>query len=260
MISIQDESPIDQPPGAPQINSIGVCAPLEWLRQGWTDFRSTRFLGAFYGVVFTAMGHFILLMYATKWQLTMGLISGFFLLGPFVCTGLYELSRQRDAGNDSKLARSLVAWRKNTGSIAFFAVILTFAMIVWVRVSVIVFALTSKTDFPSVQGVVLAIFSAENAAFLLVWAAAGSVFASIVFAISVVSIPMLLDREADTMIAIFSSVRALLANPLPLFVWAALIVAIVGACFALQFWPLVVTAPILGHATWHAYKALVAPD
>lgn len=242
---------------APTVRTVGFGAPLRWLARGWDDFRATGFRGAFYGAVFALMGTLIALVYATRWQLTMGLTAGFFLVGPFVCTGIYELSRQRACAEPVSLRASLSCWRRNPGGVAFFAAILTFAMIVWARVSVVLFALFSTTDFPTLQGVIAQITSAQNLEFLLVWAGVGFVFATLVFAISVVSIPLLLDRRADTMVAIFTSVRALLANPGPVYFWAALIVLLVGASLALWFGLLVVTAPLVGHATWHAYRELV---
>ncbi len=244
-------------PRAPTVRTVGFEAPLRWLARGWDDFRATGFRGAFYGAVFALMGTLIALVYATRWQLTMGLTAGFFLMGPFVCTGIYELSRQRARAEPVSLRTSLACWRRNPGAVAFFAAILTFAMIVWARVSVVLFALFSTTDFPTLQGVIAQITSARNLEFLLVWAGVGFVFATLVFAISVVSIPLLLDRRADTMVAIFTSVRALLANPGPVYLWAALIVLLVGASLALWFGLLVVTAPLVGHATWHAYRELV---
>jgi uncharacterized membrane protein len=239
------------------LRSIDSGAPLRWLARGWDDFRATGFRGAYYGVIFVLMGLLISVVYASRWQLTMGLTAGFFLMGPFVCTGIYELSRQRARGETVDLGPTLTCWRRNLGGIAFFAAILTFAMIVWARVSVVLFALFSTTDFPTLHGVVRQIVSLENLEFVAVWGGVGFVFATLVFAISVVSIPLMLDRRTDTMMAIFSSVRALFTNPGPLYLWAALIVALIGGSLLLKLLPLVITAPLVGHATWHAYRDLI---
>jgi uncharacterized membrane protein len=244
---------------APTPRTVDMGAPMRWLARGGQDLRATGFRGVFYGAVFAAMGTAIALVFATRWQLTMGLTAGFFLVGPFVCTGLYELSRQRERGEPPDLVATFTCWRRNLGGIAFFAAILTFAMIVWARVSVVLFALFSTTDFPTLQGVIRQIASLSNLEFLAVWGGVGFVFATLVFSISVVSIPLILDRRADTMMAIFASVRTLFANPGPLYLWAALIVVIVGASLVLWFGLLLVTAPLIGHATWHAYRDLLEP-
>src|SRR5690606_2365891 len=149
--------------------------------------RATGFRGAFYGLVFALMGLAIFTIYETRWQLTMGLTAGFFLLGPFVCTGLYELSRQRERGEAPSLPASMTCWKRNLGAIGFFAAILTFLMIVWARVSVVLFALASTTEFPTMRSMLSQIVSPTNIAFLLLWAAVGFVFASLAFAVSVVS-------------------------------------------------------------------------
>ena len=241
----------------PGVRRVGAGAPLRWLARGWDDFRRTGLRGAFYGVLFALMGSLIALVYATRWQLTMGLTAGFFLIGPFVCTGIYELSRQRARGEPADLPASMLCWKRNMGGVAFFAAILTFAMIVWARVSVVLFALFSTTDFPDLKGVIHQIVTFSNVEFMLVWGGVGFGFATLVFSISVVSVPLILDRGTDTMMAIFSSVRALFANPGTLFLWALLIVVIIGASLVLWFGLLVVTAPLIGHATWHAYRDLI---
>jgi len=251
------EADAAEAPRAPLPRRVGAGAPLRWLALGWRDFRATGFRGAFYGAAFGLMGTVVAIVYATQWQLTMGLTAGFFLAGPFLCTGLYELSRQRARGEAPSLVASLTCWRRNLGGIAFFSAILTFAMIVWARVSVVIFALFSTTAFPTVQGMIRQIVDPSNLEFLMVWVGVGFVFATLVFAISVVSIPLMLDRRTDTMVAIFASVRALLANPGPVYLWAALIVLLIGASLLLWFGLLLVTAPLIGHATWHAYRELL---
>jgi uncharacterized membrane protein len=245
---------------APQVRAVGFPAPLTWLARGWGDFRATGFRGIFYGIVFALMGIAISAVYATRWQLTMGLVAGFFLVGPFVCTGTYELSRQRERGERISLRASLSCWRRNTGSIGFFAAVLTFAMIVWARVSIVLFALFSTTDFPTLKSVLAQIVSPSNYEFLAVWGGVGLGFATLVFAISVVSIPLMLDRGTDTMMAVFSSVRSLALSPGPLYFWASIIVLLLGVSMIAGFLPLIFTAPLLGHATWHAYRDLVAED
>lgn len=244
--------------GIPGVRAIGFDAPFRWLALGAADMRATRLRGAFYGALFVAMGMLIAKIYDTKWQLTMGLTAGFFLIGPFVCCGLYWLSRQRTRGETVSLTDSLTCWRTNPGSIAFFAAILTFLMVVWARISVVIFALFSNTDFPTMQGVLYQIFSLSNLPFVLVWFGVGFVFASLAFGISVIAVPLMLDRNTDTMMALFGSVRALWINPGPLYLWAALIVLLIGGSLVLGFVPLILTAPLVGHATWHAYRELVS--
>lgn len=237
--------------------NLSATAPLHWLKQGWNDLLCTGMRGCFYGAVFALMGYTIAFIYGTFWQATMGLTAGFFLMGPFLCCGIYELSRQRARGEPFNLPASLTSFMRNWKSIAFFAAMLTFFMVVWARVSVVIFALFASHDYPTLQAMLGQIISAENIEFLLVWGGVGFVIASLVFSISVVSMPLLLDRDTDTLVAVFASARALWANPITCLVWGMLIVAIIGASL-LVFMPLlIVTAPWVGHATWHAYKGMI---
>lgn len=247
-------------PTMPAVRVVGFDAPFRWLARGFEDMWTTRLRATFYGFLFVMMGMMIAFVYETRWQLTMGMTAGFFLIGPFVCCGIYWLSRQRAYGETVSLIDSLTCWKVNPASIGFFAAILTFVMIVWARVSVIIFALFSTRDFPTLQGVVFQLFSFSNLPFVIVWFGVGFVFASIVFGISAVSVPLMLDRKSDTMMALFCSARALWTNPGPLYLWAALIVLLIGGSLLLSFAPLVITAPLVGHATWHAYRELVTHD
>lgn len=239
---------------------LPLFSPITWLAKGLADMRASYFSGTFYGLVFVLFGYTLSLVYANYWKATMGLTAGFFLLGPLVCTGLYDLSRQLQNGETTSLLSSMKAWLRNWKSIVFFAVILTFLMIVWARVSIVVFALFADQEYPHLQSLFSQIASAKNLEFLMVWAGVGSVFASFAFAISVVSVPMLIDRPIDTLTAVFTSANALWNNSLVCMVWGACIVVLIG--LALVFFKplLILTAPWVGHATWHAYRALVSQE
>lgn len=251
-----DDVPADYVP-PPAARDVEWNAPFDWLNRGWHDFQATGYRAAFYGAVFVVMGYAIVRLYATQWQLTLAMIGGFFLLGPFLCSGVYELSRQLERGEPVSLLQSMMCWRRNPGRTIFFAILLVFTLVIWARVSVVMFALFSSTGFPTLQDMLSMIFSVQNLNFLVVWAGVGFIFASIVFATAVVSVPLMLDRNSDTMMAVFASVRALHKNPRALYLWAALIVLIVGGSLVLGFLPLIVTIPLVGHATWHAYRDLL---
>ena len=255
----QDAQPPDRGAGLqlPKPRKIPVTAVFGWIARAWDDMGGTGFRGVFYGGVFAMMGLLITVVYATHWQLTMGLTAGFFLVGPFLCTGIYELSRQRERGERADLFATLTCWRRNLGGVAVFAAIVTFAMIVWTRVSIVLFALFSTTDFPTLQSILGQIISFENLEFLLVWSGVGFIFASLVFAISVVSMPMMLDRDADTIEAIAASAIALWQNPAAMLTWAVLIGLLIGASLVLFLPALAITAPLVGHTTWKVYKSLV---
>lgn len=227
------------------------------LAEGAKDMRGSGFFGVAYGLVFVLMGYAIAVMYQHIWQLTMGLTAAFFLMGPFICCGIYELSRQKDRGERPDLRATLTCWMRNWKSIAFFAAILTFFMIIWMRVSVVLFALFATHNYPELTDMVRKIISMDNIEFLSVWGAVGFVFASLVFAMSVVSMPMMLDRGSDTIEAIAASAVALWNNTGAMLVWALSITVLIGVSLVFFLPLLALTVPLVGHTTWKVYKALV---
>ncbi len=142
------------------------------LIEGAREMRATGFAGVAYGIVFVLMGYAIAEVYRQVWQMTMGLTAAFFLMGPFVCCGIYDLSRQKERTGRADLRASLTCWARNWKSIAFFAATLTFFMIVWARISVVIFALFAKHTYPTLTDMVGNIISGDNLAFLAVWGVA----------------------------------------------------------------------------------------
>ena len=242
---------------APAVRSVPASAPFRWLARGAADFRANPMPSAFYGACFALMGWLIYLVFQHATAYLSALVTGFFLVGPFLATGLYALSRRRERGEPAWLAPTLDAWRGSAGAIGMFALVLCVILLVWARASLIVFALFNTGDMPSVAGFLGQILSLDNIEFLLAYVCVGGFFALLVLAISVISVPMMLDRDTDGIVAVLTSLRAFGANLPTMIVWGMLIVAVTAAGFALYFAGLVVAVPVIGHATWHAYRALV---
>lgn len=254
----------DKPPTAtspfPAIRRVPVSAPFSWLARGAADLRRAPAASLAYGVAFAVMGALITLVFRHAYELTSALTAGFLLVGPFLATGLYDISRRLERGDAVRLPDTATVWRANLGAFSLFALLLTIIMLVWARASLVTFALFFSSGMPTLKSFLAQVVSIEHVDFLITYFAVGAVFATIVFAVSVVSVPMMLDRGTDTIVAALTSVRALFANPLALLVWALLIVLTVGAGLATFFVGLVIAVPLIGHATWHAYRALVADD
>lgn len=243
----------------PAVRRVSAAAALRWLAAGARDLRAHPLPSLFYGACFALMGWLIAFTFRHAVEYLLALVCGFFLLGPFLALGLYDLSRRRERGEPVRLGPSLVAWQDNAGSIGVFVLVLTVILLVWARASLIVFALFYSSGMPTVATFVGQIFSPDNTKFLLVYAGVGGFFAVLTFALGAVSVPMMLDRPADGVVASLTSIRAFLANLPAMIVWGVAIVALVGAGFVLAFAGLIVTAPLVGHATWHAYRELVLP-
>lgn len=243
----------------PAVRTVGIAAPFRWLAAGFDDFRAHPLPSVFYGACFAVMGWLVFVVFQHATPYVSALVSGFFLVGPFLATGLYALSRRRERGEPVWLAPTLDAWRPNVGAIGVFALILAVVLLVWARASLVVFALFYTSEMPSVQGFLAQVLKPSNLEFLLAYACVGGFFALLVLAISAVSVPMMLDRGTDGVVAVLTSLRAFGANVVPMLVWGALIVLVVAAGFATFFVGLVVAVPVIGHATWHAYRALVVP-
>src|SRR5664279_2426987 len=251
---------IDAPqPGLPAVRVVGAGAPFRWLAAGWRDFRANPLPSAFYGACFALMGWLVYIVFQHAYPYVSALVTGFFLVGPFLAIGLYALSRRRERGEPPWLAPTLDAWAPNKSAIGLFALVLAVILLVWARASLVVFALFFTQDVPSLQDFVGQIFSRDNLEFLLVYLCVGGFFAILVFAISVVSVPMMLDRDTDGIVAVLTSLKAATANVPAMIVWGLVIVVLVAFGFATWFVGLIVAVPVIGHATWHAYRDLVAP-
>jgi uncharacterized membrane protein len=242
----------------PAVRAVTIGAPLRWLAAGWRDFLANPMPSAFYGACFALMGFLIYFVFGRAYQYVSALVTGFFLVGPFLAIGLYDLSRRRERGEPAWLAPTLDAWRPNVGSVGIFALVLCVILLVWARASLVVFALFFTYDMPDLHGFLAQVVSFKHVEFLLAYLCVGGFFAVLVFAISVVSVPMMLDRNTDGIVASLTSLRAFAANVPAMIVWGLLIVLLVALGFATWFAGLVVVVPVIGHATWHAYRELVA--
>jgi len=253
--------PLVSPQGAPyELREVPAFSPFAWLVRGWDDFRAAPLASGFYGAAFAAMGWALAALYDFAYQYVSTLAGAFLLAAPFLATGLYALSRDREAGRKPRLAPSLTAWRENPGGLGIYVLVVAVIFLVWARASLVAFALFSTGTMPDLKNFLARAFSPGNIEFVLVYFAAGAMFATLVFAVSVVSVPMMLDRGNDAVSAAIISVQVLAKNPGTMAVWAAVIVALTGIGLATAFVGLVVTMPVIGHASWHAYRDCVAWD
>ena len=244
-------------PWLPPVRTPGRGAPVRWLEAGARDMRAAPVASLAYGTVFAAMGYALERALGSAAGM-LALITGFVLVGPFLAIGLYDLSRSRAAALPRAFPRSLVAWRANPGQIALYGVILALLLAAWIRVSVVLVALFVEQAPASVAGLLSDLLASPSGiAFLLIYAAVGGFFAVLVFSTGALSVPMLLDRPCDVLAAMVTSARAVAHAPATMAAWAAVIALLVGAGMAARYVALALVVPLVGHASWHAYRELV---
>ncbi|MCW5653469.1 DUF2189 domain-containing protein [Hydrogenophaga sp.] len=252
--------PADGPPSSVfnlPLADLRAGDPLRWLRLGWTDFLRCPGIGLFYGLCFFLMGHALLAVFRAAPAYVLALSAGFLLMGPFLCLGLYHASRALQAGSRPTLGASLMAWKPTLGTMAIFAGVLLILEMLWGRASLVVFAVTFNT-MPSTENLLAQLLSLENIEFLITYTVVGGIFAGLIFVTSAISIPMILDRQVDAISAGLTSIRACLQNPGVMLWWGALITVLIVLAMLPWFLGLFVVGPVVGHATWHAYRQLVS--
>jgi uncharacterized membrane protein len=242
----------------PEPRQLAFDAPWGWLAAGWQDLWAQPNISLPYGAIFaiTAALMTVGLFVADALPLLPALAGGFLLIGPLVAVGLYEASRLRVNGRKPRIAEVALAPRAARGQLAFAGALLLIIYLLWVRAAFLLFMLFigGASLPPPSEFMRLLLFTPHGLALLVVGTAVGAFLALFVFATTVVSIPMLLDRRIDVFSAAVASVRAVIANLKPMVLWAVLIAVIIAAGFATLFLGLAIAFPLIGHATWHAYQ------
>lgn len=242
----------------PAVRRVALDRPLFWLAQGWRDLRRNPLPSLAYGLLFGLGGDAILLASLGRHHLTFAAVSGFFLVAPLLAAGLYELSRQGEQGRRVGFVDSCRRLKPRAEGLAQFGLVLCLVALVWERVSAIVFAFLG-TEAIAEPGIFLGniLTNPDYRGLIATWFVLGGALAVLVFALSVVAVPMILDRNCDPVTAMATSLRVFAVNMEVLVLWAALIVALTLLGFATLLFGLVLFMPLLGHATWHAYRDLV---
>lgn len=242
----------------PEIRHIGPQRPLAWIGAGWRDLKNNPIASLAYGLLFAIAGDVILIFSWRNPYLFTAAVSGFVLVAPLLAGGLYEISRRHANGLTTTFVESLAAWRRNGQSIAMFGLLLALAAIIWERTSAVIFAILVPGLTPDLWGFIGGVLlNPDHVGLTLVWLAVGGLLATLVFGISAISVPMLIDRDTDFVTAMMTSLRSVARNPFVMLEWAVIVVILTVAGFASLLFGLVVLIPILGHASWHAYRDLV---
>lgn len=244
-----------------EVRQVAFDAPWAWLAAGWRDMWSAPGISLLYGAVFSALSALLVLglLAGGLASLTLALAGGFLLVGPAAAVGLYEMSRQLEGGQRPGLGRVLTRGLAAAGQLGFFGAILAFVYFVWVQLALLLFMLFfGGQPLPPASDFVAALLLTNHGVGLLVTGTiVGGLLAALVFSISVISVPLLMTRRVDAVTAIVASLEAVWRNPKPMALWAGLIAGFMALGLASLLVGLVIVFPLIGHATWHAFRDVV---
>ena len=256
-----DSAPAVREAQSLRIRNIGPSDLIDALRMGLADFNATPTHAVFLSLIYPAAG---LLLFAATFRyelipLLFPIAAGFAILGPVAAIGLYEISRLRERGQAVTWRNMLgIAHRRSVAAIFMLAGVLLALFILWLAAAYGIYASIFGETAPATLGIFVdQITTAKGMTLLVVGNLVGFAFAVLAFAISVVSFPLLIDKDADAVTAALTSVRAVAANPVMMTAWGLIVVALLVIGSLPLLMGLAVVMPILGHATWHLYRKLV---
>jgi uncharacterized membrane protein len=242
-----------------EVRSVPALQSIVWLRRGWEDLRHMERASLAHGVIICVFGAVLLMLGSSHPYLVAAAVTGYLLVGPIMTTGLCELSRRRAARLPRAFDDSLDAVTRNPDALMHFGGMLALIAVVWFIASAVLLQSTLHLRLPSLA---VALWGGAGdfagTREVIAYFSSGAVFAVVVFVLSVVAVPLIIDRHATASEAMWASVKACLHNVPAMLVWAALIVGLTALGFATLLLGMIVVAPLLGHATWHAYRDLVA--
>ena len=244
----------------PDVARVPLSAPFGWLVEGWRDFMSTRLPCLFYGLILAAISAAIAwgLYFSGAFDWVLILAGGFLLIGPMVAMGLYEAARQLELGQQPRLRDMLFVKGAVRGDLFYLGVALFLVYLFWSHAAQLVYGLSTYRMHKTPNEFLTFLFTDPDGQRMgVIGTAIGGTIAFFAYMLVVVAAPMLLDKRYDVFVAVVTSVRAVLVNPWPLLLWAFLIVLIMALGTLTAFLGLIIAFPVIGLASWHAYRELV---
>jgi len=245
--------------GLPAVPRIPPSRIIHWLRLGWRDFRAAGWPSMLHGLLVFIVSILILQIALFYWPVLPGAVSGFVLVGPMMATGLYALSRRLEAGKVPQLEDAIAAWRTGSRRLLPFGILLVLSGAAWVVVSAALFYFFVQAQITEPLSFLRYVL-VQNYTHFLLWTVLGGLGAALFFGLSVVSIPMMLERDVDTRTAMMASMHAVGENPLTMALWALFIVLATGLSVATMMLGFIVLYPVMGHASWHVYRDLIGDN
>lgn len=252
----------------PRVKTIGMMQPLIWLVQAWRDIAKSGWISILHGLAFTVVGIAIIAIARHRFWLLAGALSGFMVIAPVLATSLYALSRaieRKERPNRSVVLKTWLNWQNSHFNkwdndywcMVQFGALLAAAATGWVLTSAALITLLAPVPINGPLDFVHHVMLAKEGWLFEIWLAMGGVMAAPMFASSVVAMPLLLDRRVTLMQAVLTSWQVVLANPLPMAFWASIIMIFTLLGLGSLLLGLIPVLPMLGHASWHAYRDLV---
>ncbi len=254
----------------PVIRAITLDQPLQWLARGGRDVLRCGWLSIAHGAALAAFGALLLILAHDRFWLLAGAFSGFLVIAPVLATSLYAMSRALERGEPVNLQLIIKTWtrwqysryvvRGGYWCLVRFGLLLALAGTGWVLTSAALITLLAPQPILGPADFLRHVVLAPNSYLFEIWLVLGGLMAAPLFASTVISMPLLLDRRVNVLQAVLASWQCVLKNPVPLALWAALIMLLTALGLGTLLIGLIVVMPVLGHASWHAYRDLVDPE
>ena len=243
-----------------RIRTVEAARPWRWLTGGWDDLKAHWRVSLVHGLLLTLAGGILLALGSTHPYLVAAAITGFLLLGPIVTTGVAEVSRRAERGELASFDASLDGFTRNRSALFDFALILGAVAVLWFVLSEVLLQSMFEIEAPTLGQVLYdGVLQSASGEQVLAYVLIGGALAAIAFLVSAVSVPLIIDRpEATAADAVRTSMRAVMANLPAMIVWGAMLVVLTAIGFATFLVGMIWIAPLLGHATWRAYRDLTA--